>query len=404
MSNAPSPITLCLYWQIVLLYSYFERRGMIEGLAVILFMISAVCFFLLLYPYIVYPALLARASKQAIVPGELNTTVSLLFCAFNESGSLDRKLQNLERLKARRPDLEILVYDDASDDNTANRLAERPELVVLVRGEERSGKAAGMKRLAALANGEILVFTDANVLCAPDAIDRLLSYYVDPEIGGVCGTLLYEKGHLSPTAEIGADYWRLDERLRTLESETGNVMGGDGSIFSIRRALYPQFPDTVLDDFAVSMSVVFAGKRLVKAPDVLAYENSMSSRSEEWRRKMRIGARAYHTHAWMRPQLRRMNRLDRFKYVSRKTLRWFGGAFLAIGTVTALAALALVSLPAFVLALAGGGIGLAIILRIKSGRLAKAGEIVLAMMATLIGVLQGMRGYTVVIWSPASSR
>jgi cellulose synthase/poly-beta-1,6-N-acetylglucosamine synthase-like glycosyltransferase len=377
---------------------------MIEGLAVILFLISAVCVFLLLYPYIVYPVLLARAPRQAIVPGEWNTTVSLLFCAFNESGSLDSKLQNLERLKARRPDLEILVYDDVSDDDTAHRLAERPDLVVLVRGEERSGKAAGMKRLAALANGEILVFTDANVLCAPDAIDRLLSYYVDPEIGGVCGTLLYEKGHLSPTAEIGADYWRLDERLRTLESETGNVMGGDGSIFSIRRALYPQFPDTVLDDFAVSMSVVFAGKRLVKAPDVLAYENSISSRSEEWRRKMRIGARAYHTHAWMRPQLRRMKRLDRFKYVSRKMLRWFGGAFLAIGTITALAALALVSLPAFVLALAGGGIGLAIILRIKSGRLAKVGEILLAMMATLIGVLQGMRGYTVVIWSPASSR
>ena len=181
-------------------------------------------------------------------------------------------------------------------------------------------------------------------------------------------------------------------------------MGADGSIFSIRRALYPQFPDTVLDDFTVSMSVVFAGKRLVKAPNVLAYENSVSRRSEELRRKIRIGARAYHTHAWMRPQLRQMTGLDRFKYVSHKMLRWFGGAFLVIGMVTALAALALVSLSAFVLVLMGGGIGLMVILRIKSGPLAKAGEILFAMMATLIGVLQGMRGYTVITWSPASSR
>ena len=377
---------------------------MIEGLAVILLLISAVCFFLLLYPYVVYPALLARAPKQAIVSGELDTTVSLLFCAFNESRSLDGKLVNLESLKAARPDLEILVYDDVSDDDTAHKLAERPELLTLVRGEERSGKAAGMKRLAALATGEILIFTDANVMFAPDAIDRLLPYYADPGIGGVCGTLRYEKGDLSPTAEIGADYWGLDECLRTLESETGNVMGADGSIFSIRRALYPQFPDTVLDDFTVSMSVVFAGKRLVKAPNVLAYENSVSRRSEELRRKIRIGARAYHTHAWMRPQLRQMTGLDRFKYVSHKMLRWFGGAFLVIGMVTALAALALVSLSAFVLVLMGGGIGLMVILRIKSGPLAKAGEILFAMMATLIGVLQGMRGYTVITWSPASSR
>ncbi len=377
---------------------------MIEGLAVILMLISAVCFFLLIYPYIVYPALLARAPKQAIISGELNTTVSLLFCAFNESRSLDSKLANLESLKAARPDLEILVYDDLSDDDTAHKLAERPELLTLVRGKERSGKAAGMKRLAALANGEILVFTDANVLCAPDAIDRLLPYYADLEIGGVCGTLRYEKGDLSPTAEIGANYWNLDERLRTLESETGNVMGADGSIFSIKRALYPQFPNSVLDDFTVSMSVIFAGKRLVKAPDVLAYENSVSCRSEEFRRKVRIGARAYHTHAWMRPQLRQMTRLDRFKYISRKMLRWFGGAFLMIGTVTALLALALVSLPALILALLGGGIGLLTILRTKRGRLAKAGEILLALIATLIGVLQGMRGYTVATWSPASSR
>ena len=41
-------------------------------------------------------------------------------------------------------------------------------------------------------------------------------------------------------------------------------MGADGSIFAVRRELYPDFPDTVQDDFTVSMSAVFAGRRLVR--------------------------------------------------------------------------------------------------------------------------------------------
>lgn len=377
---------------------------MAEWIAITLLVISAVSLFLLLYPYLFYPILLARFAKRPIASRDTENSVSLLFCAFNESASLDEKIANLKMLKASRPDLEIVAYDDLSADDTADKLAAHPELLTLVRGQGRSGKAAGMKRLAAMASGDILMFTDANVLCAPDAIDRLLRYYADPQIGGVCGTLRYEKAELSTTADIGAQYWNLDERLRSLESETGNVMGADGSIFSIRRALYPEFPDTVLDDFTVSMSVIFAGKRLVKARDVLAYENSVSSRAEELRRKKRIGARAYHTHAWMRPQLRLLSPLDRFKYVSHKLLRWFGGAFLIVAILTGLTALALLSLTMFLAALAGGGIGLAVILQAKTGPLAKAGEALLAMLATLTGVLRGMRGETVVTWAPAKSR
>ena len=60
----------------------------------------------------------------------------------------------------------------------------------------------------------------------------------------------------------------MEERIKDRESLTGNVMGADGSIFSIRRVLYPDFPDTVLDDMTTSMAVIFAGKRLIKAKDV----------------------------------------------------------------------------------------------------------------------------------------
>ena len=370
----------------------------------ILAVASALCALLFLYPYLLYPLVLGLAPRKPVRPAPVHLRPSLLFCAYNEAGSLAAKLENLRQLKAKHSDLEVLAYDDGSSDGTFELLSSAPDLLTLVRGPGRTGKAAGMKRLAATARGDVLVFTDANVVLSPDAIANLLPYYGDPAVGGVCGSLRYVDDGTSATAEVGSAYWRLDERLRTLESETGNVMGADGSIFSIRRTLYPTFPDSVLDDLTVSMSVIFQGGRLIKAADVVAFERSVSDRGEELRRKMRIGARAYHTHLYLREQLRRMSLLDRFKYMSRKQLRWFGGLFLGLAVLFALAALALASTPAALLALliAGAAAGAS---RLSSGgSLSKAWQVVEAIFATLAGVVQGMRGKTVTTWAPAKSR
>lgn len=366
--------------------------------------ITAICAALVVYPYLVYPLVLRLLRSRPVNSARSDLSFSLLFCAFNEADSLPAKLDNLRQLKTRWPDLEILAGDDCSTDGTYEELAGVPDLLTVVRATARAGKAAGMKRLAAMATREILVFTDANVLLAEDALDHLLPYYGDPEVGGVCGTLHYLDDPASVTAQVGSAYWRLDERLRTLESATGNVMGADGSIFSVRKSLYPSFPDTVLDDFTVSMSVVFAGKRLVKAPDVIAFERSVALRGEELRRKVRIGARAYHTHAYLRPQLAGMTLRDKFKYASRKLLRWFGGLFLMLGMAAGFVAVATIGVvPAVGLA----GLLLlvaAIAVRRRAGLLARACEILLATLATFVGVLQAMRGRTVVTWAPAQSR
>jgi cellulose synthase/poly-beta-1,6-N-acetylglucosamine synthase-like glycosyltransferase len=359
------------------------------------------------YPYVIYPAVLRRLRKKPVVapPAESpHFSASLLFCAFNEEKSLSAKIENLRVLKAARPDLQILVCDDASEDRTHELLTAASDILTLVRSDKRAGKAAGMKALVRAARGDILVFTDANVLLAPDAIDRLTAYYADRSVGGVCGTLAYAADRDSVTAWTGAAYWRIDETLRTLESDTGNVIGADGSLFSVRRSLYPSFPDTVLDDFTVSMNVIFHGFRLIKAPDALAFENGVARRSDELRRKIRIGTRAYHTHLFLRPQIRRMSRLDRFKYVSRKLLRWYGGIFIVAAVLFSIAAITAFSLPA------GAAMALALIALVissaitVSGPLARLADIVLAIFATLIGVFRAMRGGIVATWEPAKSR
>ncbi len=372
---------------------------------ILLALVTLVCSVAVLWPFLFYPLILRLLPTKMEQPVAGPTpSASLLFCAYNEAAAMPEKLANLRRLRALHSDLEILAFDDGSSDGTGELIAAEGDLVTLVSGPGRSGKAHGMKLLAARARSDVLIFTDANVLLDDEAVGNLLARYADPDIGGVLGSLHYIGASESATASVGSLYWRIEEALKDNESRTGNVLGADGSIFSIRRSLYPDFPDSVLDDLTVSMAVVFAGKRLVKAKDVIARERLVTGRQDEYRRKVRIAARSWHTHTHLRPQLRQMATIDRFKYASRKIVRWFGGAFLIIGAICA-AILALRLSPIlFLIGVAAVGMLILAGVLARRGPIAAMVDVLIAYAATLQGVMKAMSGRTVTTWNPAKSR
>ncbi len=368
---------------------------------------AAICALLLLVPYIFYPMVLSFLPTRPVRTNGNNADhrkISLLFSAFNEEDSLVEKFENLKDLKAAYPKLEILAYDDCSDDRTLEMLFQCPSIDVVLTSDRRCGKASGMKRMAAQAKGEILVFTDANVLLHSGSLEALNRYYNDPEVGGVCGSLRYTGEGSSATAKVGGQYWRLEERIKDQESRTGSVMGADGSIFSIRANLYPEFPDSVLDDFTASMEVVLQGQRLVKAEDVVAYERLISSGADEYRRKIRIGTRAFHTHRWLAGRLAKASTPTRARYFAHKTLRWFGGLLagcsIAGSVLGGLLAFPRVTVTLLILTSITG----LLLFFARRDVVRRLAEALSALWGTQVGVIRAMRGATVTTWSPSKTR
>ena len=129
-------------------------------------------------------------------------------------------------------------------------------------------------------------FTDANVQLDEDGFAHLARYFSDPDIGCVCGHLIYVNSEESSTASVSSAYWRLEELIKKLESDTGDVMGADGSIFAIRRSFHRKVPNDIIDDFFTSFSILCDGKRVIRAPELMAYERSDASSTVEFRRKV----------------------------------------------------------------------------------------------------------------------
>ena len=367
-----------------------------------------VCVLLVLHPYVTYP--LSLMAVRRLRPKPLNptlpepTTFAVVCCVYNERQVIDQKIENMRAVRDSLGNCDLLIHSDASSDGTNEVLQSVAGEFKISLAEGRTGKSAGMNRLLSMTNAEIVIYTDANVMIDPAAVRNLPRYFRDREVGCVTGHLLYENPDESQTAKVGTLYWKHEEWVKQLESDTGSVMGADGSLFAIRRALHRQTPADIIDDFFTSMSILCSGHRLVRGADFLAYERAATVRRDEFRRKVRIACRAFNCHRLLWPKIARLDGLSVYKYLSHKYLRWLAGYFLAVGAAAS-AAIVLVAfgfLPflAYLLVLAAGAFAAD---RFDLPVVTSLWEIMVAMWATAIGVYKSLRGERFQTWTIASS-
>lgn len=291
----------------------------------------------LVYLYVGYPLVLLlfcgiRRRKGSIAPGYA-PSVSLIIAAYNEEAVIAEKIENSLALDYPGEKLEIIVFSDASSDRTddiVTRFADRG--VKLLRIEGRKGKTHCQNEAVRVAQGEVLVFSDANSMYEPQAIHKLVQHFADERVGCVSGELRYHSGEEAVEGE--RTYWRYEQLLKKLESSVSSLVGANGSVYAIRRSLYRPLRATAASDFVEPLKIVQERRQVVYEPAAVAWESTAEGASAEYRRRVRIVGQAVRSLLEDRYLLLLVNPLRygvfALQLSSHKILRWLSGLFLIL--------------------------------------------------------------------------
>ncbi|MBC7262820.1 MAG: glycosyltransferase family 2 protein [Chloroflexi bacterium] len=111
--------------------------------------------------------------------------ISVVIPVHNGAETIGECLEAIGRSDYR--DYEVVVVDDASTDNTAEVAARYP--CQLVRLERNVGAATAKNIGARKARGDIILFTDDDILLQPDTLRLVAEDFSDPRCDGVVGLL-----------------------------------------------------------------------------------------------------------------------------------------------------------------------------------------------------------------------
>ncbi len=302
------------------------------GAAEILFWLALI---VLLYTYLGYPALvflLGRGRKFEIGNENYQPAVSLLICAYNEENCIREKVENALNLKYPQELLEIVMVSDGSTDKTDDiiRGFEDPRLK-FYSYQQRGGKAKALNLGIQKVKGDIIVFTDANVIFEPDAIKRLASNFADNNVGCVVGNVKLR----SPDGNISGEgiYSRYEKAVHRAEGNFATMITVDGAMYAMRKEFVHPIPeDSLTDDWYLATGALECHNRIVFEEAAVGYEDAASSVSGEFKRKVRMAAGGYQT-AFRRARLFfdpvNFPKVS-FMFLSHKLLRWNAMSFMIL--------------------------------------------------------------------------
>jgi cellulose synthase/poly-beta-1,6-N-acetylglucosamine synthase-like glycosyltransferase len=281
------------------------------------------CAGLLVYAHLGYPVVLwalARGRRAGGPAGESAEPpkVSLIVAAHDEEASIVGWVRSTLAFSYPRDRLQVIVVSDGSTDRTLERAAKAGADLVLDR--PRGGKVAALNAAVERAGGEVLAFSDANSIWAPDALRLLVGRFADPEVGYVCGQLRLE-GDGGENQE--GLYWRYEMAIRDLESRLAGVTAGNGAINAVRREAYIALEAGRGQDISFPYEVTKRGWRAVFEPRAVAHEPMAATLGSEFRRKRRMLAGAWATmlrHGMLSP--RGYGPAYAFEILSHRALRY----------------------------------------------------------------------------------
>ncbi|MFA5571965.1 MAG: glycosyltransferase [Candidatus Bathyarchaeia archaeon] len=224
--------------------------------------------------------------------------VSIIVSTFNEANVIERKIDNLSKLNYPKELLEVIVYDDASIDQTskiANKtLTEKNLYGKVISNPNRLGLNRSLNIATAQAKHNLICVTDSDVLLEEDALKnavQVLQQYTSA--GGVTGHVqpVFENQGIAQQSETS--YRGFYHASMLAESFLHSAFPGNGPLIVFDKSKVPyEIPnDYGSTDGNIAINVIRKGLRFLYVPNSIIYEPSAESLEQQKMQKIRRAMR-----------------------------------------------------------------------------------------------------------------
>jgi N-acetylglucosaminyl-diphospho-decaprenol L-rhamnosyltransferase len=199
----------------------------------------------------------------------------------------------------------VIVYDDASPDDTASRLAAEWPSVEVISGTENIGFVKACNRAVSAGAGEVVVLLNNDVTCRSDFLQRLVApLLADARVGSTAALMVEPGDERIDSVGLCADatlagFPRLrGAPLARAADARPALLGPAGAAAAYRRSAWEQVGgldealSAYLEDFDLALRLRIAGWDSIAAPDAVGVHLGSATYRHRSRRQRLTSARS----------------------------------------------------------------------------------------------------------------
>ncbi len=215
--------------------------------------------------------------------------VTVIVPVYNEEVGIQAAIRSIDATAW--PNLEILVVDDGSTDQSA-RLAEAvPSARVRVLRKRNGGKASALNFGIAQASHDIVVLVDGDTILEPGTVAELVKPFVDPTVGAVAGNPKIGNVTNLVTRLQVSEYLISSSLERRILAPAGMITTIPGAVGAWRRAAIQEAglvsEATLAEDTDLTVALARGGWRIAYAAGARAWTEAPTSIGALYRQRTR---------------------------------------------------------------------------------------------------------------------
>jgi GT2 family glycosyltransferase len=201
---------------------------------------------------------------------------------------LDALIPQVERSRSQGREIEILVIDDGSKDDTVAVVSQYANVRLI--SQVNAGPASARNRGAREARGRVLLFTDDDCVPMPDWLDAMLGCFHDPEIVGAKGIYrTHQKSLAARFVQIEyEDKYRLMANAPSIDFIDTYSAGFIRDRFQEMNGYDTSFPVACAEDIELSYRMSARGWKMKFAPEAIVYHMHPATFSSYLKKKYKF--------------------------------------------------------------------------------------------------------------------